>query len=44
MGLTFWTYEQTIDQKLMFFIDATVLTAVNIVLAILNSRKDNDFF
>lgn len=44
MGLTFWTYKQTLDQKLMFFIDATVLTAVNIVLAILNSRKDADFF
>ncbi len=40
MGLVFVTYKQEIDQKLMAFIDATVLTAANIILAILNSRKD----
>jgi hypothetical protein len=39
MGLVFATYHQILDQKLMAFIDATVLTAVNIIIAILNSRK-----
>ncbi len=28
----------------MAFIDATVLTVVNIILAILNSKKDVEFF
>lgn len=28
----------------MAYIDASVLTAVNIVLAIMNSRKGDDFF
>lgn len=44
MGLVFATYPQVLDQKLMSFIDATVLTAVNIFLAILNSRKDAEYF
>ncbi len=44
MGMIFTTYKLTVDQKLMAYIDATIMTAVNIVLGILNSRKDDDFF
>ena len=44
MGLIFVTYDLYLNQKLMAYIDATVLTAVNIVLAILNSRKDDNLF
>jgi hypothetical protein len=44
MGMIFTTYSLSIDQKLMAYIDATVMTAVNIILGIMNSRKDDDFF
>lgn len=44
MGLIFVTYTLKLDQTLMFYIDATVLSAVNIILAILNSRKSSNFF
>ena len=44
MGMIFTTYTLSIDQKLMAYIDATVLTAVNIILGILNSRKKDNFF
>jgi hypothetical protein len=44
LGLIYWTIPLTIDQKLMAYIDATVLTVLNMVLAILNSIKSNDFF
>jgi hypothetical protein len=44
MGLIFSTYTLSIDQRLMSYIDATVMTLVNIVLGILNSRKEDDFF
>lgn len=44
MGMIFTTYTLTVDQKLMAYIDATIMTAVNVVLGILNSRKDDDFF
>lgn len=44
MGMIFTTYTISIDQKLMAYIDATVMTAVNIILGIMNSRKDDDFF
>jgi len=44
MGLIFVTYKLQINQTLMAYIDATALTAINIVLGIMNSRKDDDFF
>ena len=44
MGMIFTTYSLSIDQKLMAYIDTTVMTAVNIILGIMNSRKDDDFF
>ena len=44
MGMIFTTYTLSVDQKLMAYIDATVMTAVNIILGIMNSRKDDDFF
>jgi hypothetical protein len=44
MGMIFTTYRLSIDQKLMAYIDTTVLTAINIILGILNSRKKDGFF
>ena len=44
MGMILTTYKLSVDQKLMAYIDATVMTAVNIILGIMNSRKDDDFF
>ncbi len=44
MGLIFTTYTLNKDQKLMSYVDATVMTLINIVLGIMNSRKDDDFF
>jgi hypothetical protein len=44
MGLIFFTYTMSIDQKLMVYIDTTILSVLNVILAILNSRKSSNFF
>ena len=44
VGLIYWTYTITTNQCLMSYIDTTILTIINIVLAILNSNKDDTFF
>lgn len=44
LGLIYWTYTITANQSLMSYIDTTILTIVNIVLAILNSNKNDTFF
>ncbi len=44
LGLIYYSYTIALDQTLMAYLDATILTIVNIILAILNSRKNDDFF
>lgn len=44
LGLTLSTYRIPLSQQLMSYIDTIILTLANILLAILNSRKDEDFF
>ena len=44
MEIIFTTSAFTIDQKFLVYTDTTLMTTVNIFLAILNSKKGDDFF